>query len=38
MWNAHKEFPIHTFENISLSSSNWKGHKPKETFPTTMFD
>jgi len=36
MWNAHKEFPIHTFKNISLNSSNWEGHELEETVTTTM--
>ncbi len=36
MWNAHKEFPIRTFKNISLNSSNWEGHELEETLATTM--
>jgi hypothetical protein len=30
MWNAHKEFHIHTSNNILLSSSNWMGHELKK--------
>jgi hypothetical protein len=36
MWNAHNEFPTCTFESISLSSSNWKGHKLEATLASTM--
>ncbi len=36
MRNAHKEFLIHTFENISFNSSNWKGHEPEATLVATM--